>query len=372
GGVAAFRAFADAEIAWGDALSRPDAGERLAEAIADLLAPLASGAWSPAVYRVDDRPVAFAAIRLRYLERVAAEEPAATMSEAIVRFLAESGQAAPARHGQRRERLVSQIRGARERVAARLRSLTEERERAEAGERWREMGELIYAYLAQIAPGQTALDVDGYHIPLDPALTPSENAQAYFERYRKARSATATLPERIEETRTELAYLEQLETLAGLAEGIDEIEQIQREWEAYAGARAGAPGKGKREPAPKRPRPYRTPRGDLIYVGHNGRQNDLVTFDIAAPDDTWLHARDLPGAHVVVHWAGPEDEDLLERAASLAAYYSAGRSSTRVEVDIAPRRYVRKIKGAGPGMVTYRNERTVSVRPASPEALGLA
>src|SRR5690606_31071266 len=107
------------------------------------------------------------------------------------------------------------FRSARERTAARLRSLEEERARGEEGERWRTMGELIYAYLASIEPGQTELQVDGLTIPLDPALSPSENAQAYFERYRKARSATENLPELIEATRTELAYLEQLETLAG-------------------------------------------------------------------------------------------------------------------------------------------------------------
>ena len=111
-------------------------------------------------------------------------------------------------------------------------------------------------------------------------------------------------------------------------------------------------------------RPLRARGGHQIYVGHTGAQNDAVTFDIAGPDDTWLHSRGVPGAHVVVKWAGGEpDEPVLRAAAELAAHYSAGRAAGRVEVDYAARRDVRKIKGAGPGMVTYRNERTVRVEP---------
>jgi predicted ribosome quality control (RQC) complex YloA/Tae2 family protein len=105
-----------------------------------------------------------------------------------------------------------------------------------------------------------------------------------------------------------------------------------------------------------------------MYIGRSGAQNDLVTFDIAGPNDTWLHARGVPGSHVIVRWhnaAGDENDDTLEQAAALAAYYSAARDSSRVEVDITRRRYVRKIKGAGPGMVTYRNERTVAVTPSN-------
>ncbi|HEU5423090.1 MAG TPA: NFACT RNA binding domain-containing protein [Nitrolancea sp.] len=156
---------------------------------------------------------------------------------------------------------------------------------------------------------------------------------------------------------------------------------MRGEWEEWAApqpaqsvqsARARQPARGKRPPRPPRPRPYRSERGDLIYVGHNGRQNEIVTFELAGPDDTWLHARGMPGAHVVVRWAGAESPELLEQAASLAAWYSAGRAATSVEVDAAPRRHVRKLKGAGPGMVTYRHERTINARPRAPEELGLA
>jgi predicted ribosome quality control (RQC) complex YloA/Tae2 family protein len=109
----------------------------------------------------------------------------------------------------------------------------------------------------------------------------------------------------------------------------------------------------------------RTARGDHILIGRNGQQNDRVTFDLAGPEDLWLHARGLPGAHVILQWHGAPADHLLEAAAQLAAYYSPARTATAVEVDVAERRHVRKIKGGPPGLVTYRNERTVRVAPAS-------
>ena len=112
--------------------------------------------------------------------------------------------------------------------------------------------------------------------------------------------------------------------------------------------------------------------GNMVYIGRSGKENDQVTFTVAGPDDTWLHARGVPGSHVVIRWLRPveeEDPDAVETAAALAAWYSASRDSGSVEVDVARRRHVKKIKGSGPGMVTYRNEHTVAVRPRDEETL---
>jgi predicted ribosome quality control (RQC) complex YloA/Tae2 family protein len=113
----------------------------------------------------------------------------------------------------------------------------------------------------------------------------------------------------------------------------------------------------------------------LIYVGRSGSENEKVTFEIAGSDDQWLHARGVPGSHVIVRRQGGADAEFdvaLERGAALAAYYSSARTSGTVEVDITARRDVRKIKGGGPGMVTYRNERTIAVRPANEQELALS
>ena len=123
--------------------------------------------------------------------------------------------------------------------------------------------------------------------------------------------------------------------------------------------------------AAREPRRFRTPTGDTLLLGRTARQNAQITFEVANPDDLWLHAREMPGAHVILRVGRGRPTELVELAASLAAYYSDGRGATRVPVDVTERRFVRRIPGAGPGMVTYRNERTVQARPRSEEDLGL-
>lgn len=373
---ATYRACGSFAVTAGEVAADPVAAERLARAVSEVIAPLERGGWEPTVYLSDDQPVAFAAIRLAYLAGLTVEVYP-TMSAAIGRFFAQrvtGAEAGAERHARRRQRLLEQIEEARERAKARLRTLEQELERGRDAERWRQMGELIYAYLAAIQPGQAELVVEGLRIPLDPELTPSENAQAYFERYRKAQSAAQQLPPRIDEARRQLAYLEQLAAMTRLAESADELEQLRQEWELFRAPRReqeSSRRKRNRTPAFRRPRAWVTPRGDRIYVGRHGQENDSITFELARPDDAWLHARGLPGAHVVVQWAGPEDPGILEIAAALAAWYSGGRESSHVPVDVTQRRYVRRIPGAGPGLVSYRNERTLHVRPQSPESLGL-
>jgi predicted ribosome quality control (RQC) complex YloA/Tae2 family protein len=104
----------------------------------------------------------------------------------------------------------------------------------------------------------------------------------------------------------------------------------------------------------------------VIWVGRNARQNDLVTFDKGGPADLWLHARGVPGAHVIIKSGGRTvPDDVMRRAAALAAYYSSARHEAHVLVDVTQRKYVHKVKGGKPGMVTYRNESPVEVVPAS-------
>jgi len=100
--------------------------------------------------------------------------------------------------------------------------------------------------------------------------------------------------------------------------------------------------------------------GITIYIGKNNRQNDRLTLRDASPHDTWLHAKDLPGAHVIIKSADPPESTLLE-AARLAVRYSKAASSANVPVDYTLVRHVRKPKGAKPGMVIYDHHRTVYV-----------
>jgi predicted ribosome quality control (RQC) complex YloA/Tae2 family protein len=107
------------------------------------------------------------------------------------------------------------------------------------------------------------------------------------------------------------------------------------------------PTRKRKPPAIRRPQPLVDSHGNLVYIGRSGPQNELLTFEIAGPDDTWLHARGVGGSHVIIRWTRPglaDDPGTIEAAAALAAWYSSARDSGGVEVDVAPRRYVRKLR----------------------------
>jgi predicted ribosome quality control (RQC) complex YloA/Tae2 family protein len=245
------------------------------------------------------------------------------------------------------------------------RSMTDESER----ESLRQSGELILAYQYGIQPKQTELraqyDLDAPElvIPLDPALTPLENAQRYFQKYNKAKGALEDVPRLIKETSNELGYLVQLETDLDLAGNWPEIDEVQQTLQAK-GYWRGTPTKriaGGGKSAPLR---VVSKDGFVVWVGRNSRQNEIVTFDKGGPVDYWLHAHEAAGAHVIVKFDGRQiPERVLDGAAALAAYYSASRGESSVIVDVTQRRYVRKIKGAAAGMVTYKSEGTRTVTP---------
>jgi len=232
----------------------------------------------------------------------------------------------------------------------------------------RKSGELILAYQYSVITGQTELraqydfDAPELVITLDPKQSPLENAQSYFDRYNRAKRALEGVPALVKATRNELAFLAQLETDLEFASNWPEIDEVQQALQAagyWRGKRAGRVGGG--QSAPLR---VVTPAGYVIWVGRNSRQNEQVTFKKGSKDDLWLHARDVPGAHVVIKFDGRTiPETVIEQAASIAAYYSARRSDGSVPVDVTQVKYVRKIKGAAQGMVTYRNEQTRNVAP---------
>ena len=364
-----YRLTGEAEAAAGDVA--PEKAGALARETQALFEPLRTARWNPRIYRTreDDGGgdiVACSALPMDHLAAKYEEVPVESISGSVAAVEGSGDRPALERHAQRRRRLLEAVAVARERAVRRLASLADELQRASEAERLRSRGELIYANLWQISPGQTELAVDDVTVPLDPDLTASENAQAYFERYRKAQSATAHLPALEAEGRAEIAYLDQLATLIAQAPGFNELEALAAEWAELSESAPNS--RPKRKTAIRRPRALVDAEGNSVYVGRSGPQNDLLTFGLAGPDDTWLHARGVGGSHVIIRWrtpGGEENPETVAAAAALAAWYSAARDSGAVEVDVTRRRYVRKIKGARPGMVTYRNERTIRVQPAT-------
>jgi predicted ribosome quality control (RQC) complex YloA/Tae2 family protein len=230
----------------------------------------------------------------------------------------------------------------------------------------REAGELLLTYQGRVKGETREVTVPDYTgapraIKLDPKLTPVENAQAYFRRYRKAMRANEELPARIAAVKADLAYVAQLAADLALAESRPEIDAVYDALLKVGWApKATKDSSGGQVAGPRR---FEID-GFPVYAGRNARQNEEVTFKRAGPDDLWLHARGVPGAHVIVK-CGRQDvpEEVIRQAASLAAYYSPTRDEAQAAVDVTQRRHVKRVRRSRPGLVTYRNERTIQVEP---------
>jgi predicted ribosome quality control (RQC) complex YloA/Tae2 family protein len=347
------------------ALARAAAPEAVAQAVAELLAPLEDGWWAPHVALDDEGVVAaFTPYRPYQFERV---EPVADISQAMWRYFEARRMTDP--YATARQAVSALL----DRAKARLERKAEKLQNQRMGEHeisdLRTTGELLLTYQEQVPGGAvevTLTDYDGASrtISLDPRLTPVENAQAHFRRYHKARRAAAQIPTLIESLDADRAYLEQLAADLALAESRPEIDAVH---EALAAAGWAKKSRQKSSGRVSGPRRFELD-GFPVYVGRNARQNEQVSFKRAGPEDLWLHVRDLPGAHVVVKCGRRKvPEEVIQRAAQLAAYYSPAREDGgRTPVDVTERRFVRRLRGGHPGLVTYRKERTVWVQSGEP------
>jgi predicted ribosome quality control (RQC) complex YloA/Tae2 family protein len=327
--------------------------DRVVAEAAELYHLLGDRQWQPSTFidiraRLDFAP--YAPLKMRETTRTG------RMSEAVEQVLGGAENRDPL--SAPRSTLVREVERARRAAERRVTSMREGLQAsAEAGEA-RTRGQLILAYSHAIEPGAAILSIPdmGMEIPLDPALPPQGNAERAFRRYTKLRDAAVRLPGLIAEAEQEAARLADLEVFARLADTEGALRDLQRE---IAGDRGERPA---RKPAKRGPLRYR--RGTFeAMVGRNARENEEVTFRLAGKDDLWLHARERTGAHVVLRQGLSAPDEVVAAAAALAGYYSESRSDSRVPVDIAPPRTVRKIPGGPPGRVSYRNERTLVVEP---------
>lgn len=249
---------------------------------------------------------------------------------------------------------------------------------AARGHDYRIRGEMLLAHLHLIERGQTSARLPNLYDPeappleieLNPALTPSQNAQQLFRRYEKSRNTLKTNRIQMEQTLDEQAYLASIKTALHLAETADELQEIRTELEeaGYMKPRGGEQKGKQQKKTPPQVTRITAAEGFEILIGRNNRQNDYLTMHLAKKEDLWLHAKDAPGAHVVIR-PRPGREipaAVLEMAAGLAAYYSEGRRSSKVSVDCTLRKHVWKPARARPGFVLYDNHRTLLVAPLPP------
>ena len=300
----------------------------------------------------------------------AGARPFATLSEAQAYYYAKK-RAKSALEGTRRK-LLAAVTQAKKKQEKRLAQIAEKQRACADAEQVRLKGELLTANLYALARGMTECELVNYYdenggkvrIALDARLTPAQNAQAYYKRYQKQKRTLEALAPQQEEANRELAYLESLVPFLSTAQNADDLRAAEEELTAAGLLRAQPERRGKKRAEV----PFRTweKEGFTIYAGRSNLQNDALVRR-SAPDDVWLHARNLHSAHVVIRTQGRSvPERVLAFAAGVCAKYSAGRGD-KVPVDCCPVRNVKKPKGSKAGFVTYTDFKTLLGDPAIAE-----
>lgn len=235
-------------------------------------------------------------------------------------------------------------------------------------DKYKVYGELIHTYGYHLEENSKKLEALNYYtnemvsIPLDPQLTPQENAQKYFDKYNKLKRTYEALTELTEETKEEILHLESISTSLDIAISEDDLTQIKEELVQFGYVKKKHT--NKKTKIKSKPFHYLSSDGYHMYVGKNNFQNDELTFKFATGNDWWFHAKGMPGSHVVVKTNGDELPDrTFEEAGRLAAYYSNGRGTDKVEIDYLEKKHVKKPNGSKPGFVVYYTNYSLVASP---------
>jgi len=344
-------------------------------AVSALGADVAAGAYKPEILCLDGKPKDYSAIRLTmYPEEK--RQSYDSVNDMLDTFFRDRSQVNQFQQRQRDMELIVRREQERCRKKAGLQadSILEGKEAL----KWQVFGQLLTANNYRITQGQEALVIDysdpdspELAIPMDPRLTPMENAQLYFKRYHKARLTAEKAKTHYDETLEELTYLDSLEFALSNAASLSELGEIRQELrDAGYVKSAGKDERGSSGKAKKSAAADVNPcisklsyMGFDILYGNNNRQNDYLNMKIAKSGDLWFHARNTPGAHVVIR--NPEKkrvpDQVIEAAAKLCLWRCAARNAGRADIDYTQRQNVWKPKGSKPGMMLYEQYRTINV-----------
>ena len=361
----AFRAGRETDVRFG-ALNDTQRGA-LVQEFSDTANAVKEDNYMPVILYRDSKPVDFT---YRPIAQYGAEtqvETRESFSQMLDEFYdARERQELSARRGRE---LTHAVTVARDRMARKAENLKHDYAATQKRDEFRLRGDLITANLYRMKSGEKVLHAENYYedgcptidIPLDPLLSPQQNAAKNYKQYNKLKTAEFHLREQIEKAENERAYLESVLQELAQAETEQEFNEIRRELQETNYLKKSS---GKKEQ--KRafvPRTFKTSGGLEVLVGRSNVQNDQLTKK-ADKRDYWFHTQHIHGSHVILRCAGltPGDEDLRE-AAMLAAYFSQAKESSSVPVDYCPVKFVKKPASARPGMVTYDNYRTLYVTP---------
>ena len=339
----------------------------------EIIDSIDSSKTSPVVYTDDSgKPVDFHITSLSAFEGSCKKLDFSTLSEAASYFFSHRETSNTIK--QRSNDLLRVAKMHLDKLRLKTQRLNEDLYKAENSEKYRLYGELLMANLHVPKPGDRSAEVISYYdgssvtIPLDPKYSPAKNAQNFYKKYGKSKTAVKEKKIQLEEVSREIEYLESVTSYLERTRTIEEIDLLKQElidsgFIRYKKSRREQPGKS-------RPKPYSytISSGKTVLVGRSNKENDWLTTKKAASSDLWFHTKDIPGSHTVLLLNGTEasEDDLFETAA-IAAFHSKGSDSENVPVDYTRIKYVKKPGGAKPGMVIFTHNRTLYVNPGLPE-----
>ncbi|MDO5155444.1 MAG: NFACT RNA binding domain-containing protein [Eubacteriales bacterium] len=329
---------------------------------------LERGDFAPVIIYDDDEPVAFSSVPLTMYGDLISES-FDDVSALLQAFYAKKDTFSRMR--QKSIDLRKVLSAAVERTSKKYDIQTKQLKDTEKREKYRIYGELLQTYGYEAKPGDKQITVMNYYtneeltIPLDETLTPLENAKKYFNKYNKLKRTFEASVTLVEESRQLLNQLLSLQNSMELATSEADLSEIKEEMILIGliKQKAGKKTNGKVEKS--KPLHYISSDGFHMYVGKNNLQNDRLTFKTASPKDLWFHAKDMPGSHVIVKLEGAEDvpDATYEEAARLAAYYSSGKTSPKVEIDYTRRGNIKKPPQSNPGYVIYHTNYSMVALP---------
>ena len=344
------------------------AKEHLFHTFARVMEDVKEGNFQPnIVYNEKEEPVEYAALPLtKYGD--APVKNFSSMSQVLEQYYAQKDQITRIR--QKSSDLRRIVQTALERNRKKLDLQSKQMKDTQKMNKYKVYGELINTYGYNLEEGCKSFKALNYYtneeitIPLDPTMSPQENAKKYFDRYNKLKRTAQALEEQLKDTQEEIQHLESIGTALDIALQENDLSQIKDELTEYGYIKKHYSGKRKKAMAKSKPLHYISSDGYHIYVGKNNYQNDELTFKFATGNDWWFHAKKMAGSHVIVKSNNEELPDrTFEEAGRLAAYYSSGRTAPKVEIDYIQKKHVKKPNGAKPGFVVYYTNYSLMIEP---------
>ena len=343
---------------------------RLLDEVEQLQDIVKENRYTPVTVAIDGRPLDFTFLPVEQYGGSAQVDCWPTFSSLLDAFFEQRERQDRVR--QKGQDLIKTVTSARDRTARKIGNQEKELAATRDRDRLRQLGDIITSSFYQLEKGMARLrtvdfyDPDGkeIEIKLDPLLTPQQNAAKYYKNYNRAKKAEEMLTLQLEMGRKELYYLNSVLENISLAEGERDLAEIRQELADTGYLRRPAKAKDRAKRVTSKPMEFMSTSGLRISVGKNNSQNDLLTCKLAGKGDIWFHTQKIHGSHVIL-WTEGNQPDLqsLNEAASLAAWFSQARDSSKVPVDYTPVRYVKKPGGARPGMVIYTTYETAQVTP---------